>query len=84
MNYKILDSYLPESEKQYYESSNPGWEINTTNCFIKFLGFRIIVGAEEIERLAISGECVNPRFPGIYMFKFYEILIFFIDRKSVV
>lgn len=32
MNYKILDSYLPESEKQYYESSNPGWEINTTNC----------------------------------------------------
>lgn len=32
MNYKILDSYLPESEKHYYESSNPGWEINTTNC----------------------------------------------------
>ena len=32
MNYKILDSYLPESEKQYYENSNPGWKVNTTNC----------------------------------------------------
>ena len=32
MNYKILNSYLSRFEKQYYENSNPGWKVNTTNC----------------------------------------------------
>lgn len=32
MHYEILDSHLPESEKYYYESLNPGWKVNTTNC----------------------------------------------------
>ena len=52
MNYKILDSYLPESEKQYYESSNPGWEINTRNCLQmappQFMSFLMGLGLKQI------------------------------------
>ena len=32
MKYQILDSYLSESERLYYEKVNPGWKVNTGNC----------------------------------------------------
>ena len=34
MNYQILDSHLPESEKLYYEDLNPGWKISTKHCML--------------------------------------------------
>lgn len=34
MNYKILYSYLSESEIKYYEDINPGWTVKTTNCLL--------------------------------------------------
>lgn len=32
MNYKILKSLLSESDKNYYETLNPGWTIKTYDC----------------------------------------------------
>jgi hypothetical protein len=34
MIYKIIDSYLSESDIKYYEEINPGWKVKTANCLL--------------------------------------------------